>query len=166
MEVTRRKNGYGLDTMEFQTLFNAPFGPIMLHADEHGVQEIELFPTSSNSTSRSSAILKQLEQQLTAYFSNAQIQWDIPLPIKGTNFQQRVWRYMQAIPVGETRSYGEVAKALNSSAQAVGNACRANHFPIVIPCHRIVSKSGLGGFAGQTEGNEVTVKQWLLNHEH
>lgn len=152
--------------MIFQTLFNAPFGPIMLHADESGLQEIELFPASSKVTSQSSIILQQLELQLEAYFSNAQHQWNIPLPTKGTDFQQKVWRYMQAIPAGETRSYGQVAKALNSSAQAVGNACRANHFPIVIPCHRIVAKSGLGGFAGQTEGNEITVKQWLLNHEH
>ena len=151
--------------MEFQTIFNAPFGPIRLHADEYGLQQIELFPKPSNIANRSSTILQQLEQQLTIYFSNAQIQWDISLPTKGTDFQQKVWRFMQAIPVGETRSYGEVAKALNSSAQAVGNACRANYFPIVIPCHRIVSQSGLGGFAGQTEGNEITVKQWLLNHE-
>ncbi|MFW5427408.1 MAG: methylated-DNA--[protein]-cysteine S-methyltransferase [Methylophagaceae bacterium] len=151
--------------MEFQTLFNAPFGPIMLRADEHGVQGIDLFVESSTIVSESSDILQQLEQQLTAYFSNAHMQWDIPLAEKGTDFQQKVWRYMQAIPAGETRSYGDVSKALNSSAQAVGNACRANHFPIVIPCHRIVSKTGLGGFAGQTKGNEITVKQWLLNHE-
>lgn len=152
--------------MEFQTLFNAPFGSIMLHADEDGLQEIELFPTSTSVTSPPpSIILQQLEQQMSDYFSDARAQWDIPLAPKGTDFQQRVWRYMQAIPVGETRSYGEVAKALNSSAQAVGNACRANHFPIIIPCHRIVAKSGLGGFAGQIEGNEIAVKQWLLNHE-
>ncbi len=151
--------------MEFQTIFDAPFGPILLSADQQSVQGIELFAESSNGVSDSSTILQQLEQQLNAYFSNPHIQWDIPLAVKGTDFQQKVWRYMQAIPAGETRSYGEVAKALNSSAQAVGNACRANHFPIIIPCHRIVAKSGLGGFAGQTEGNEITVKQWLLDHE-
>ncbi len=151
--------------MEFQTIFNAPFGPIRLHADEYGLQQIELFPIPSNVANRASTILQQLEQQLTVYFSNAQIQWEISLPTKGTAFQQKVWRYMQAIPVGETRSYGEVAKALNSSAQAVGNACRANHFPIVIPCHRIVSKLGLGGFAGQTSGDSINVKRWLLDHE-
>jgi methylated-DNA-[protein]-cysteine S-methyltransferase len=151
--------------MEFQTRFNAPFGSIKLHANEVGLQEIELFSTTSNISSMTSTILQKLELQLNAYFSNAQHQWNIALPTKGTDFQQKVWRYMQAIPVGETRSYGEVAKALNSSAQAVGNACRANYFPIVIPCHRIVAKSGLGGFAGKTKGNEMIVKQWLLNHE-
>lgn len=151
--------------MEFHTIFDAPFGSIKLCADQQGLQEIELFPISSKITNHSSAIIQQLEQQLTAYFSNAQHVWTIPLPTKGTDFQQRVWRYMQAIPVGETRSYGEVAKALKSSARAVGNACRANPFPILVPCHRIVSKNGIGGFSGQNSGYQLDVKQWLLNHE-
>ena len=151
--------------MKSQITFDAPFGQILLHADELGVQGINLFPEISDIDNHSSATLQQLKLQLEAYFANAQHQWKIPLPTKGTAFQQKVWRYMQAIPVGETRSYGEVAKALNSSAQAVGNACRANHFPIVIPCHRIVSKLGLGGFAGQTSGDSINVKRWLLDHE-
>jgi methylated-DNA-[protein]-cysteine S-methyltransferase len=151
--------------MEFQMIYDAPFGPMMLYADEKVVQGIDLFPEPSNIVSDSSDLLCQLEQQLNDYFFDENTKRDIPLATKGTDFQQRVWRYMQAIPVGETRSYGEVAKALNSSAQAVGNACRANHFPIVIPCHRIVAKSDLGGFAGKTKGNEMIVKQWLLNHE-
>jgi methylated-DNA-[protein]-cysteine S-methyltransferase len=151
--------------MKYQITFDAPFGQIILCADEKVVQGIDLFPETLNIVSHSSDVLYQLEQQLNDYFFDENTQWDIPLATKGTNFQQKVWRYMQAIPVGETRSYGEVAKALNSSAQAVGNACRANHFPIIIPCHRIVAKSGLGGFAGHTKGNEITVKQWLLDHE-
>ncbi|MBL1320375.1 MAG: methylated-DNA--[protein]-cysteine S-methyltransferase [Methylophaga sp.] len=151
--------------MEFQKSFQAPFGPMMLYTDEKVVQGIDLFPAPSNIISDSSDILCQLEQQLNDYFFDENTKWALPLARKGTDFQQRVWRYMRAIPVGETRSYGEVAKALNSSAQAVGNACRANHFPIVIPCHRIVSKSGLGGFAGETSGNRINVKQWLLDHE-
>ncbi|PHS25252.1 MAG: cysteine methyltransferase [Methylophaga sp.] len=151
--------------MEFQAIFDAPFGSILLSADEKNVQGIELFAASSNSVSHSTTILQQLEQQLNAYFSNPHTQWDLPLAVRGTGFQQKVWCYMQAIPVGETRSYGEVAEALNSSARAVGNACRANPFPIVVPCHRIVSKTGLGGFAGQTSGDRINVKQWLLDHE-
>lgn len=151
--------------MKSKMIFNAPFGPITLYASEEAVDRIELFSSASNSVNESSTILQKLEQQLSAYFSDAHTQWNIPLTIKGTDFQQKVWRYMQAIPLGETRSYGEVAASLNSSARAVGNACRANPFPIVIPCHRIVSKSGLGGFAGKTKGHQILVKQWLLSHE-
>lgn len=151
--------------MKSQMTFDAPFGQIMLHADGHSVQGIELFPELSTIVSHSSDILQQLEQQLTSYFSAPKIIWTIPLDVKGTVFQQKVWRYMQAIPLGETRSYGEVAEVLNSSARAVGNACRANPFPIIVPCHRIVAKKGIGGFSGQRCGNQIAVKTWLLAHE-
>ncbi|MDC9725199.1 MAG: methylated-DNA--[protein]-cysteine S-methyltransferase [Gammaproteobacteria bacterium] len=89
----------------------------------------------------------------------------MPLVKCGTEFQQKVWHYLQTIPLGETRYYSDVAKALNSSAQAVGNACRANPFVIVVPCHRVVSKTGLGGYDGKTSGHNLAIKQWLLDHE-
>jgi methylated-DNA-[protein]-cysteine S-methyltransferase len=61
--------------------------------------------------------------------------------------------------------YGELAKVLDSGARAVAAACRANPLPILIPCHRVVSHKGLGGYMGQVEGKEVAIKQWLLHHE-
>ena len=72
---------------------------------------------------------------------------------------------MRDIPRGEVRTYGELAKQLNSSARAVGNACRRNPIPIIIPCHRVVAKKGIGGFAGHTEGATIELKQWLLAFE-
>jgi methylated-DNA-[protein]-cysteine S-methyltransferase len=83
----------------------------------------------------------------------------------GTAFQQRVWQAMREIPLGETISYGALAKQLNSSARAVGNACRTNPIPIIIPCHRIVAKHGIGGFSGMIQGTRITMKEWLLRHE-
>ena len=84
---------------------------------------------------------------------------------KGTPFQRRVWQYLQSIPMGTTQSYGHVAKALNSSARAVGNACRANPFLLVVPCHRVVKSTGIGGFGGKVDGEAIAIKQWLLAHE-
>jgi methylated-DNA-[protein]-cysteine S-methyltransferase len=83
----------------------------------------------------------------------------------GTPFQQRLWRELTAIPFGETRSYGELAKKLNSSARAVAGACRRNRLPLLVPCHRVVAKSGLGGFMGHTDGAALAIKRWLLQHE-
>jgi methylated-DNA-[protein]-cysteine S-methyltransferase len=77
----------------------------------------------------------------SAYFADGQFRFSLPLFLKGTPFQQRVWQALEEIPPGETRTYGEMAKALKTSAQAVGNACRANPCAIVVPCHRVV-----GGF--------------------
>ncbi len=118
---------------------------------------------SANQTS--SDLAKQTRIQLENYMHHAHNDWDLPLVKSGTAFQQKVWQYLQTIPLGETRYYSDVAKALNSSAQAVGNACRANPLVIIVPCHRVISKSGLGGYNGQTSGHNLAIKQWLLEHE-
>jgi len=108
---------------------------------------------------------QRVHQQLSDYFLHAHNDWTLDLVESGTEFQQKVWHYLRTIPLGETRYYSDVAKVLNSSAQAVGNACRANPFVIVTPCHRVIAKTGLGGYDGQTSGRNLTIKQWLLDHE-
>jgi methylated-DNA-[protein]-cysteine S-methyltransferase len=85
--------------------------------------------------------------------------------VAGTPFQRRVWEAMRAIPPGRTRTYGDLAAELGTSPRAIGGACRANPCPIVVPCHRVVGATGLGGFAGDTSGHKVEVKRWLLRHE-
>ncbi len=84
---------------------------------------------------------------------------------QGTPFQRRVWRALQDIPPGQTRSYGELAARLGSGARAVGNACRRNPVPLIVPCHRVVGAHGPGGFSGQTGGAALQRKLWLLAHE-
>jgi methylated-DNA-[protein]-cysteine S-methyltransferase len=76
-----------------------------------------------------------------------------------------VWQLLQQIPTGQTRRYGELATQLGSSAQAVAGACRANPLSILIPCHRVVAAGGLGGYMGQTEGEALEIKRWLLHYE-
>ena len=112
-----------------------------------------------------SALAKMVCQQLSAYFDNPDLHFDIPLKLNGTAHQTRVWQAMCAIPRGETRSYGELAKELQSCAQAVGQACGANPIPIIIPCHRVVGKAGLGGFMHHSGGRALDIKRWLLAHE-
>ena len=68
---------------------------------------------------------------------------------QGSPFETRVWAAMRQIPYGETRCYGDLADAVGSAARAVGRACGSNPIPIVIPCHRVLAKSGLGGYSGQ-----------------
>lgn len=89
----------------------------------------------------------------------------LPLEPRGTPFQRRVWDAISAIPAGQTRQYGEMARALSSAARAVGQACGANPFPLVIPCHRVLGSKGIGGFANHTEGWLIETKRWLLWHE-
>ena len=103
--------------------------------------------------------------QLKNYFSSATSFKTIALAPEGTPFQKSVWRELRKIPPGETRTYGDIASKLNSSARAVGNACRKNPIAIIVPCHRVISANGLGGYAGKTEGRQLDIKRWLLNHE-
>jgi len=100
-----------------------------------------------------------------AYFQDPSRRIDVRCKLSGTPFQRRVWRLIAAIPPGTTRTYGELATALGSSARAVGGACRANPCPLVVPCHRVVARHGLGGFAGDRGGRLLDIKRWLLSHE-
>jgi methylated-DNA-[protein]-cysteine S-methyltransferase len=100
-----------------------------------------------------------------AYFQGPSRRIDVRCNLSGTPFQRRVWRLIAAIPPGATRTYGELATALGSSARAVGGACRANPCPLVVPCHRVVARHGLGGFAGDRGGRLLDIKRWLLSHE-
>jgi methylated-DNA-[protein]-cysteine S-methyltransferase len=77
-----------------------------------------------------------------------------------------VWKEIAAIPQRETRTYGEVAKALHNAPRAVGQACGANPFPLVVPCHRVIAAGGeLGGFARNGGAFMLDIKRWLLAHE-
>lgn len=108
---------------------------------------------------------KRIARELTTYFGDAAAPLDWPLHFSGSEFQQRVWQALRAIPVGSVRTYGELAGEVGGCAQAVGNACRQNPIPIYIPCHRVVAKTGIGGFAGKTAGPHIELKRWLLRHE-
>ena len=108
---------------------------------------------------------KIILQQLNNYFSSAASLKEIPIAPEGTLFQKSVWNELRKIPLGETRTYGDIAKKLNSSPRAVGNACRKNPIPVIVPCHRVISAKGIGGYAGEIEGRQINIKRWLLSHE-
>ncbi|KIC10803.1 cysteine methyltransferase [Leisingera sp. ANG-M1] len=109
-----------------------------------------------------SALLERALVQLRAYFAGELTVFDLPLQVEGSDFQRAVCDAMLAIPFGDTRTYGEIAKDLGAPPQPVGNACGGNPIPVIIPCHRVLSATGLGGFSGQ---GGVETKVALLKHE-
>jgi O-6-methylguanine DNA methyltransferase len=97
------------------------------------------------------AIAAEAERQLRAYFGGELRQFDLPLDLRGTDFQLRVWRELESIPYGETRSYSQIAAAIGApqAVRAVGAANGANPIPIVVPCHRVIGSGGkLVGYGG------------------
>ncbi len=121
-------------------------------------------PESTNINSNNK-VAEAIVLQLKNYFSSAISFQSVSTLPAGTVFQRLVWNELCKIPVGETRTYGDIAKNLNSSARAVGNACRRNPIQIIVPCHRVISATGIGGYAGKTDGRQLEIKRWLLRHE-
>lgn len=110
----------------------------------------------------STDVLEEARRQLIAYDAGRLEHFDLPLDIKGSDFQRAVCAAMSAIPYGETCTYGDIAKQLGAPAQAVGGACGGNPIPVIIPCHRVMGAKGLTGFSG---AGGVETKVALLRHE-
>lgn len=152
----------------FQACVRAPFGTVGISATDTHVTGIRyLSPDVPALAPKRGTVAFLACVQLQSYLDNPAFAFDLPMKLTGTRHQLSVWEAMCAIPAGETRTYGELAKSIGSSARAVGGACGANPLPIVVPCHRVVGANGsLGGFMGaRQEGFELSIKRWLLAHE-
>lgn len=111
-------------------------------------------------------LAKEVARQCKAYFKDPHWQFDLPIKPAGTEHQRKVWASIQGIPPGKTITYGEVAKKIKSGARAVGTACGANPYPLISPCHRVISAQGIGGFMKEdAPGLYRQIKVWLLKHE-
>jgi methylated-DNA-[protein]-cysteine S-methyltransferase len=152
----------------FQACVRTPFGTVGISATDTHVTGIRyLSPDVPALAPKRGTVAFLACVQLQSYLDNPAFAFDLPMKLTGTRHQLSVWEAMCAIPAGETRTYGELAKSIGSSARAVGGACGANPLPIVVPCHRVVGANGsLGGFMGaRQEGFELSIKRWLLAHE-
>ncbi|HEY8118284.1 MAG TPA: methylated-DNA--[protein]-cysteine S-methyltransferase [Methylophilaceae bacterium] len=148
----------------YDAVIAAPFGAIGIHTQDDFLISIELLTEKRVEKLPADAFVQNVVNQLKQYFHNPRVPFNVPYAVKGTPFQKRVWRTIAAIPSGQTLSYGELAEKVGSGPRAVANVCGANQVPLVIPCHRIVAKNGLGGFM-QGKENGLLIKQWLLAHE-
>lgn len=121
--------------------------------------------TGSDSRANGGPVPRWLVRQIQAYCQRPDFRFSLQTAPAGTAFQHRVWRLIASIPSGCTRTYSALARDLESSPRAVGGACRANPYPLLVPCHRVVAVDGLGGFAGDTRGTLLAFKRRLLLHE-
>jgi methylated-DNA-[protein]-cysteine S-methyltransferase len=151
--------------MDYQAKLAAPCGILGIRCTDCALTGIEFLAPDTRLQAPKSALAEQVCAQLQAYFADADFHFDLPLKPGGSAHQIKVWQAMCAIPRGQTRHYGELAAMLHSSARAVGQACGNNPIPIIIPCHRVVGKEGLGGFMHHSAGAAIAIKRWLLAHE-
>jgi methylated-DNA-[protein]-cysteine S-methyltransferase len=153
---------------------DSPVGSLTLLASDKGLQAVlwethrelmgDALGLAMGDTGHS--VIAEVERQLGEYFAGDRTTFDVPLDLQGTDFQQRVWAQLLAIPYGETWSYGDLARSLGDPhmAQAVGAANGNNPISIIVPCHRVVGMSGaLTGYAG---GIDVKAKLLALESKN
>ena len=151
--------------MLYHARLQTPFALVGVRTEGGVLAEIAYLPRSAGALAPVNALAERACNQIEKYAVDPDYRFDLPLKQLGTAFQRRVWEQIAAIPRGRTRSYGELAQRLRSAPRAVGQACGNNRFPLVIPCHRVVAASGLGGFAHSRGGYLLEVKRALLAHE-
>ncbi|MFQ5643100.1 MAG: methylated-DNA--[protein]-cysteine S-methyltransferase [Thiogranum sp.] len=149
----------------FDAVFASPVGRLGINVRDGVLCRLEFLSNRYRLVPALDAETGQVQQSILDYFEDPHAAPEVDFQLSGTGFQCRVWRALRSIPAGKVMTYGALADRLGTSARAVGNACRKNPVPIVVPCHRVVAQRGPGGFAGDREGRLVRVKQWLLQAE-
>lgn len=142
-----------------QASLSTPFGELILTEDDDAITALGWGRAARQDRSD---LLETALAQLGEYAQGRRRSFELPLRVAGSDFQRAVCKAIAAIPFGETRTYGEIARELGVPAQAVGGACGGNPIPILIPCHRVMGAKGLTGFSG---AGGVETKVALLRHE-
>ena len=154
------------DPAAYAAIHPSPVGPLGIRLDDLGrlcgLDVLEQAPQRQPALPAAAPVLAALE----AYFADPAGEGPLPtLAPAATVFQRRLRQALLEIPAGTVLTYAELAARLGSAPRAVGQACRRNPVPVLVPCHRVVARSGPGGYAGATAGPRLAMKQWLLAHE-
>ena len=140
--------------------FSSPVGTLAVEERDGALVRLDWIEVPC---SEDTPLLREAVRQLEAYFSGKLRRFELPLQPEGSEFRRRVWRAMNEIPYGETRTYGELSRSAGGSPRAVGGACGANPLPIILPCHRVLAAGGKpGGYSG---AGGLATKRALLDIE-
>ncbi len=142
-----------------QLSFHSPIGDITVFEEDGALISLDWGWVEIQ---QETPLLARARGQLQDYFDGTRQDFDVPLAPFGTEYQRKVWRALQMIPFGQTRTYADLARVAGGSAQSVGQANSRNPLPLLIPCHRVVAAQGLGGYSG---AQGVDSKAWLLAQE-
>jgi len=153
------------DNNDYTAIIDSPCGMLGILDDGKVLLALNFLYDKAETRPPQTRFAEQVITQLREFFADPEFQFSLPLVASATPFQLQARKALLSIPVGQTMSYGSVAKSIASSARAIAGACRRNPVPIIVPCHRVVAANGMGGFSGATQGRPLATKQWLLEHE-
>ena len=146
--------------------FDSPIGTILLHAGNAALMSLKILPDRPahlDNGGEAHPIVAMAIHQLSQYFAGTRQDFDLPLQALPSAEGQMLRAAIAAIPYGETRTYGAVADRCGSSARAIGQACKTNAYPLLIPCHRVTSATGPDYYSA---GQGPRTKSWLLDFEY
>jgi methylated-DNA-[protein]-cysteine S-methyltransferase len=149
-------------TESSRAYYDSPIGLIEIGGTPDGITSL-FFIEERRSGVATNDVCEEAVKQISEYFAGSRQEFDLPITMDGTEFQQQVWQELRSIPFGQTVSYGDLARSIGkpSAVRAVGAANGDNPVSIIVPCHRVIgSNGGLTGYGGGLER-----KQWLLKHE-
>ncbi len=150
----------------YSAKLKTPFAVLGIRTAAGAVTSIEFLPQKERPLAPVHALAERVAREIERYLADPEFRFTLPLAPADTPFRQRVRHALSRIPVGESRTYGEIARSLHTAPRAVGGACGANGIAVVIPCHRVVGSQGsLGGFMHATDDKPLAIKRWLLTHE-
>jgi methylated-DNA-[protein]-cysteine S-methyltransferase len=143
-----------------------PFAVLGLRTNASALTSLNYLPRTEHAVAPTNRVAELAARELERWLDDPDFRFTVALSPAGTPFRRRVWAALTAIPRGQSRTYGDVARAVKSVPRAVGQACGDNPIPLVIPCHRVVAADGsLGGFMHASDGDPIAIKRWLLAHE-
>lgn len=149
-----------------QGALRAPFGWLLISRAVGGqIVGIDLSRARGGVARCSGPAWRAAGMEFEHYFADPRHRVRLPVVVSATPFQERVWKAIRRIAPGRILTYGALAAAVGSGARAVGGACGANPVPLIVPCHRVVGRSGMGGYSAGSEGDGAGFKEWLLRHE-
>ena len=155
-----------IDAPVYAAKVRTPFAVLGLGTNGSALTRLTYLPLTEIATAPTNRVAEEAARQLERYLSDPGYRFTVALAPAGTSFQQRFWAALSAIPRGQLRTYGDVARVVRTAPRAVGQACGANRIALIIPCHRVVGAQGsLGGFMNAEDGDPIAIKRWLLAHE-
>ncbi|HJQ62193.1 MAG TPA: methylated-DNA--[protein]-cysteine S-methyltransferase [Burkholderiales bacterium] len=149
----------------YQARYPTPFAVLGIRTGNGALKGIDYLPRGAATLAPLDRMAEDVCRQIERYLEDPDFRFDLSFELSGTRFQCKVWREIARIRSGETVTYSAMARKLRTAPRPVGGACGANRIPLVIPCHRVVGATGLGGFMNARSGSPLEIKKWLLAHE-
>ncbi|MFJ3044590.1 methylated-DNA--[protein]-cysteine S-methyltransferase [Herbaspirillum chlorophenolicum] len=151
----------------FAAVVHTPFGGMGIRTEAGVVREMVYLPRHFAEKEATDPLAAKAAKQIARYLKDPEFRFKLPVADAGSEFQKRVWHAISEIPSGQVLTYGDIARRIKSAPRAVGQACGANWYPLIVPCHRVTAAGGLGGFShhDDVDGFYLNVKRWLLKHE-